>query len=73
MTVVARFPKAVAAPPTAISAAPLGHDGSARATQGRPGPSGGGLAWDIFGNAFSVEEGVESAVNGLLSERVHGF
>jgi len=42
--------------PVPISAAPLGHDPFVPLTQGRPGPSGGGLAWAIFGNAFSVEE-----------------
>jgi len=26
-------------------------------TQGKPGPSGGGLAWAIFGNTVGVEEG----------------
>ena len=39
---------------------------SVRATQGRPGPSGGGLAWAIFGNAFSVEEDKEQGTKELF-------
>ena len=39
---------------------------SVRATQGRPGPLGGGLPWAIFGNAFSVEEDKEQGTKELF-------